>query len=167
MKAIASVVTGLSLLGINSGCAGHHAPPGASVEANFAVVEIRPRPNQTLRDQIMQEAAVAEAHGLAPFVELTSQLSRRCFSVDHSFDDPHMKQALTGTYIIRVDINRWVGRFGNTGLDRIPMALPGFVELFEGGRGVGPFIDARSWVADAPSSVAPSLGAFVHSVVER
>jgi hypothetical protein len=167
MKAIASVVAGLSLCGLELGCAGHHAPQGVAPDDAFAVVEIRPRPQQTLRDQIIQEAAVAEAHGLAPFLELTSQLSRRCFLVDHSFDDPGMRQALAGTYIIRIDINRWVGRWGETGLDRLPMALPGFVELFEGGRGVGPYIDARSWIADAPTTVAPSLGAFVHSVVER
>jgi len=162
--ALAGLVTGFSLC---VGCAAHHVQPGSSVDDHFAVVEIRPQPKQTLREQIIQEAAVAEAHGLAPFIELTSQLSRRCFLVDHSFDDPHMKQALTGTYIIRVDINRWVGRFGDTGLDQIPMALPGFVGLFEGGRGMGPFIDARSWIADAPTSVAPSLGAFVRSFAER
>ena len=167
MKAISNVVLGLSICSLGFGCAGHHAPPGASPDDKFAVIELRPRPQQTLRDQIIQEAAVAEAHGLAPFLELTSELSRRCFLVDHSFDDPGMRQALNGTYIIRIDINRWVGRFGETGLDRIPMALPGFVQLFEGGRGMGPYIDARSWIADAPSAVAPSLGAFVHSVVER
>ena len=166
MKANASMVAGvLSLCGLGLGCAGHHAPPGGSADAAFAVVEIRPQPRQTLRDQIIQEASVAESHGLTPFVELTSEFSRRCFLVNHSFDDARMRQALTGTYIIRIDIDRWVGRFGETGLDRLPMALPGFVQLFEGGRGMGPYIDARSWVADAPSAVAPSLGAFVHSFV--
>lgn len=164
MKAIATVVFGLSL---SLGCASHHPTIASSPDDDFAVVEIRPRPPQTLRDQIIQEAAVAEAHNLAPFVELTSELSRRCELVDHSFGDPGMRRALAGTYIIRVDINRWVGRWGETGLDRLPMALPGFVELFAGGRSVGPYIDARSWLADAPTSVAPSLGAFVHSVVER
>jgi hypothetical protein len=167
MKTISGVVAGLSLCGLGLGCAGHHAPPGASVDDNFAVVEIRPQPRQTLRDQIVQESAVAEAHGLAPFIELTSEFSRRCAMLDHSFGDPGMRRALAGTYIIRIDINRWVGRFGETGLDRIPMALPGFVQLSEGGRGVGPYIDARSWIADAPTAVAPSLGAFVRSTVDR
>jgi hypothetical protein len=163
MKAIVSVIIGLSVFG----CSSHHATLSASPDFSSAVVEIRPQTHQTLRDQIIQEAAVAEAHGLAAFVELTSDMSRRCLVVDHSFSDPGMRQALAGTYIIRVDINRWVGRFGSTGLDRLTMALPGFVELFNGGRDTGPYIDARSWLADAPSSVAPSLGAFVHSVVER
>ena len=166
MKAIASVVAGVSLCGLGFGCATHNATVSAAPDNTFAVVEIRPRPQLTLRDQIIQEASVAEAHGLAPFLELTSELSRRCFLVDHSFDDAAMRQALAGTYIIRVDINRWVGRFGTTGLDRLPMALPGFVELFQGGRAVGPYIDARSWVADAPTTVAPQLGAFVRSVVD-
>ena len=166
-KAIATLVTGLSLCSLGLGCAGHHAPPGTTPANAVAVVELRPQAHQTLREQIIQEAAVAEAHGLSPFLELTSDLSRRCFLLDHSFDDPGMRAALSGTYIIRIDINRWVGRFGETGLDRIPMALPGFVELFSGGRGIGPFVDARSWIADAPSAVAPSLGAFVHSAVDR
>lgn len=165
MRVIATVALGLSFGSL--GCAGHHAPPGSAPDNAAAVVEIRPRPHQSLRDQIIQEVAVAEAHGLAPFLELTSRASRRCFLVDHSFDDPGMRQALAGAYIIRVDINRWVGRFGDTRLDQLPIALPGFVELFEGGRAIGPYIDARSWVADAPTSVAPSLGAFVHSVAER
>jgi len=163
MKALAVVVVGLSICG----CASRHATLSASPDNSYAVVEIRPQPHQTLRDQIIQEAAVAEAHGLAPFLELTSDMSRRCALVDHSFGDPGMRQALAGTYIIRVDINRWVGRFGSTGIDRLPMALPGFVELADGGRATGPYIDARSWLADAPSAVAPSLAAFVHSVAER
>jgi hypothetical protein len=166
-KAIVTVVTGLSLCSLGLGCAGRHAPPGAAPVDAVAVVDLRPQAHQTLKEQIIQEAAVAEAHGLAPFVELTSELSRRCFLLDHSFDDPGMRAALSGTYIIRIDINRWVGRFGETGLDRIPMALPGFVELSEGGRGIGPYVDARSWIADAPSTVAPSLGAFVRSAVDR
>ena len=166
MKASASMVVGISICSLGVGCAGHHAPPGVSPDAAFAVVEIRPQPRQTLKDQIIQEASVAEAHGLTPFLELTSDLSRRCFIVNHTFDDARMQQALTGTYIIRIDINRWVGRFGDTGLDRLPMALPGFVQLFEGGRGMGPYIDARSWIADAPSAVAPAVGAFVHSFVD-
>ncbi|HZS57812.1 MAG TPA: hypothetical protein VFA43_00990 [Gemmatimonadaceae bacterium] len=166
MDVRATLALGLSFGSLGLGCAGQHVSKAPTPEANFAIVEIRPRPQQTLRDEIVQEVSVAESHGLAPFLELTSDLSRRCFLVDHSFDDPGMRRALAGTYIIRVDIGRWVGRFGDTGLDRIPMALPGFVELFEGGRGVGPYIDARSWVADAPSAVAPSLGAFVHSFVE-
>lgn len=163
MKAIAGFVVGLSLCG----CASRKPSVTASPDGSFAVVEIRPRPNQTLLDEIVQETAVAESHGLTPFVELTSDVSRRCFLVDRSFDDPGMRQALAGTYIIRVDINRWVGRFGSTGIDRLPMALPGFVELADGGRATGPYIDARSWLADAPSAVAPSLAAFVHSVAER
>jgi hypothetical protein len=166
-RAIATAVTSLSFCSLAVGCAGHHAPPGTYPAGAVAVVEIRPQSHQTLRQQIVQEAAVAESHGLAPFLELTSDMSRRCFLLDHSFDDPGMRAALAGTYIIRIDINRWVGRFGETGLDRIPMALPGFVELFEGGRGIGPYVDARSWIADAPSTVASSLGAFVHSAVDR
>jgi hypothetical protein len=163
MRSISAVVLSLSL-----GCAGHqHAPLSSAPDHSIAVVEIRPKPDETLRYQIIQEASVAVAHGLAPFLELTSNESRRCFLVDHSFDDPGMRRALAGTYIIRVDINRWNGRFGDTRLDQLPMALPGFVEVFEGGRAMGPYIDARAWVADAPTSVAPSLGAFVHSVVER
>lgn len=165
MKAVETALLVLASLGL--GCAGHHALPGSAPDDAFALVEIRPRPHQNLQDQIIQEASVAQANGLAPFLELTSNDCRRCFLVDHTFDDAGMRRALAGTYIIRVDINRWVGRFGNTGLDRIPMALPGFIEVFENGRGTGPYIDARSWVADAPTSVAPSLGAFVHSVVER
>lgn len=163
MKGIAGVVVGLTLCG----CASHKAQVSASPDATFAVVEIRPRPQQTLREEIIQEASLAEAHGLTPFVELTSNLSRRCFLVDRSFDTPDMRRALSGAYIIRVDIGRWVGRWGDTGLDRLPLALPGFVELFENGRAMGPYIDARSWVADAPTAVAPSLGAFVRSFVER
>jgi hypothetical protein len=139
----------------------------ASQQSALAVIEIRPRPHETLREEIIQEATAAEARGLTPFLELTSAFSRRCGMVDHSFGDPDMRQALVGTYIIRVDIGRWAGRFGDTGLDRLPMALPGFVELAASGSAAGPYIDARSWIADAPTAVAPSLGAFVRSVVER
>jgi hypothetical protein len=154
-----SVVIALSLVG----CAGHRPPPNAAADDSFAVVDVRPQPHQSLRDRIVQEAMTAEAKGLAPLLELTSTWDRRCFMVDHSFDDAHMRAALHGTYIIRLDITRWVGRFGDTGLDRIPIAFPAFIELLNGGRVIGPYIDARSWIADAPTAVGPSLGAFVRS----
>jgi hypothetical protein len=169
MNAIAAAVGCLSLCGLAaiSGCAGHHAPPGAAADEAFAVVEIRPTLHQSLRDRIIKETASAESRGLAPVLELTSAWDHRCFVVDHSFDDQRMREALRGTYIIRLDIKRWEGRFGDTGLDRIPMAFPGFVEVMASGHGLGPFIDARSWIADSPTAVAPSLSAFVHSFVER
>jgi hypothetical protein len=166
MKSLAVVAAGFSLLSLSFGCAGHHAPPGAGYDDGFSVVEIRPLPHQTLRDQIVEEASVAASRGLIPFLELTSAMDRRCFLVDHTFGDAGMREALRGTYIIRIDITRWVGRFGSTGLDRIPMAFPSFVEVSDGGHGLGPYIDARSWMADAPTAVAPSLRAFVRSFAE-
>jgi hypothetical protein len=158
MKSLSTVLA-LSL----AGCAAHHAPPNAPADDAFVVVDIRPQPHQSLRDRLLQEASTAEAKGLAPLLELTSTWDHRCFLVDHSFDDEHMRAALRGTYIIRLDITRWVGRFGDTGLDRIPIAFPAFVELLNGGRVIGPYIDARSWIADAPTAIGPSLGAFVRS----
>lgn len=163
MKSLAVVVAGFSLLGLGTACAGHYSPPGTGIDDGFAVVEIRPVPHQTLSDQIIQEASIATSRDLLPVLELTSAMDHRCFLVDHSFDDAGMREALRGTYIIRVDITRWVGRFGQTGLDRIPMAFPSFVAVLNGGSGLGPYIDARSWIADAPTSVAPSLRAFVRS----
>jgi hypothetical protein len=166
MKSLSATVAGLSLLSLSLGCARHYAPPGAGLDDAFAVVEIRPLPHQTLAQRIVDEASIAASRGLLPFIELTSAWDHRCFVVDHSFDDSGMRQALQGTYIIRVDITRWAGRFGQTGLDRIPMAFPSFVEVAAGGHGLGPYIDARSWIADAPTAVAPSLRAFVRSFAE-
>lgn len=166
MKSLAVVVAGLSVLGLSVGCAGHHAPPDAGVDEGFAVVEIRPLPHQTLRDQIIQEATIAGSRGLLPFLEMTSAIDPRCFLVDHTFSDAGMREALRGAYIIRIDITRWVGRFDQTGLDRIAMAFPSFIEVFDGGHGFGPYIDARSWIADAPTAVAPSLRAFVRSFAD-
>jgi hypothetical protein len=166
MKSLAAVLAGFSLLGLSSGCAGHHAPPGTGDDDGFSVVEIRPLPHQTLGDQIVEQASIAGSRGLLPFVEMTAAMDHRCFLVDHSFGDPGMREALRGAYIIRIDITRWVGRFGSTGLDRIPMAFPSFVEVFDGGHGLGPYIDARSWMADAPTAVAPSLRAFVRSFAD-
>jgi hypothetical protein len=165
MKSLSALFAGLSV-SLVLACAGHRAPPGTSPDDSFAVVDIRPRPHESLQDRIVEEAMQAESRGLAPFLELTSAWDRRCALVDHSFNDVRMRAALRGTYIIRLDIVRWAGRFGDTGLDRIPMAFPGFIEIFDRGRGIGPYIDARSWIADAPTAVAPSLRAFVRSFAD-
>lgn len=166
MKSLAAVAAGLSVLAVSVACAGHHPTPDAGIDEGFAVVEIRPLPHETLRDQIVQEASIAASRGLLPFLELTSAMDRRCFLVDHTFSDAGMREALQGTYIIRIDITRWIGRWDQTGLDRISMAFPSFVEVFDGGHGLGPYIDARSWIADAPTAVAPSLRAFVRSFAD-
>ncbi len=164
MRALWGVIGGFSVL---SGCAAHHPAAETAPDRGFTVVEIRPVSGQTLGQQLVTQAERAQGLSLAPILELTSPWCHECFVLDHTFDDPHMREALKGTYIIRMDVMRWAGRYGETGLGAVTMALPSFVQLFDNGRGIGQFVDARSWVADAPGTVAPSLGAFVRSVEDR
>ena len=130
-------------------------------------------------DDLDAVVARAGAAGLGLMLTINTHLSRfeRTLAVAERFANvyctvgihPHeaaTEPAATQERLVELSRHPKVVGFGETGLDRLPLALPGFVELFEGGRGMGPYIDARSWITDAPSSVAPSLGAFVHSVAD-
>jgi hypothetical protein len=144
-----------------SACASHvpTAEGRLAVAHPFTVVDLRPTDGD-LETQLAREAARAVAWRERPFVELTSRLCDQCHWLDHGLGDPRLSQAFSNTYIVRVDVDRWNGRLGNTGLLNYATAIPAFVALDADGTPTQESIDIRAWNVSTPANAAGALRNF-------
>ncbi len=125
----------------------------------FTVVDLRPTGGD-LETQLAREAARAMEWRERPFVELTSRWCDQCHWLDHGLGDPELSQAFSNTYIIRVDVDRWTGRLGRTGLANYATAIPAFVALDADGTPTQESIDIRAWHVSTPANAAGALRNF-------
>jgi len=128
----------------------------------FTVVELRPS-DGSLVDQLNREAARAIAWQQRPFVELTSRWCDQCHWLDYGLRDPQLSEAFSGTYIIRLDVDRWNARMSRTGLDYYARIIPAFVALDGAGNLTRDWIDVRSWRLSTPDFAAGPLREFFQS----
>lgn len=127
----------------------------------FAVVDLRPSGGRLARQLAAAVAEADKAH-LRPYVELTSDWCAPCHWLDHSLHSRTVAQAFGGTYVVRVDVDRWEGLLGGTGLDDHVGPLPAFIALSHRGQAVGDWIDRGDWASDVPAQAAPVLALFFH-----
>src|SRR5262245_40197055 len=105
MRALLPVVL-LSLALVS--CRGSDGAPGAAATSvaagapGFVVTEVKPAAGQ-LPAVLRAEVAKAKAQGLAPHVELTAGWCAPCRAIKTSLEDPRMKAAFKGTYIVQLD----------------------------------------------------------------
>lgn len=163
------IVGAAAMLGIGAvgqGCASHWTPPATWSErpdpAPFTVVSLDPRRGE-LTTQLAAAAVVAAELHQRPYVELTSRVCAACHWLDHGLGAPEVKRAFAGTYVIRIDVDRWPGRLEGTGLDSHSGPMPAFVALGDEGRPYGEWADPDDWRTDVPETAAVTLAAFFHA----
>lgn len=127
----------------------------------FEVVDLRPG-DGSLKRQLVAAVAAASSEHLRPYVELTSAWCAACHWLDHSLAKSPVAQAFGGTYLVRIDVDRWEGLMSGTGLDDHDGPLPAFVALSQRARPVGDWIDRADWDSDVPAQAAPVLAVFFH-----
>ena len=137
------------------------AAAGVGSGAPFSVVNLRPSDGR-LSSQLAIAANDAAAANLRPYVELTSAWCQACHWLDRSLSKQSLAQAFGGTYVVRIDVDRFEGRLGGTGLDYHVGSLPAFVALDHTGRPIGDWVDRSTWGSDVPTQAAPVLAEFFH-----
>jgi hypothetical protein len=134
------------------------APPQPpKVVATHEVVSLRP--GIDLGEQIVSHAHEAERRGLRPFLEFTASWCPPSAAFDGALDHPLMVQALTGTYLIRVDIDEF-GGFSYEKYGFKVFGVPLFFELDAEGRPTGRQITSNAWGPDIPENMSRVMGAF-------
>jgi hypothetical protein len=149
-----------------SGCGPHWTPPAAwtarPVPAPFTVVDLDPRKGD-MKAQLSEVVGVAAALHQRPYVELTSRVCAACHWLEHGLAESSVKQAFAGTYVVRIDVDRWQGRLDGTGLDCHSGPMPAFVALSPEGRPFGEWADPDDWRTDVPERAAATLAVFLQA----
>lgn len=134
------------------------APAPVTVAPTHEVVALRR--GVDLGEQIVQHAHEAERRGLRPFIEFTASWCPPSAAFDDSLEHPLMIQALTGIYLIRVDIDEFSGFSGYETYGFKVYGVPIFFELDAEGRPTGRQITSNAWGPDIPENMSRVMGAF-------
>jgi thiol:disulfide interchange protein len=130
---------------------------GAVAAESVKVVVLTPEQGE-LEGLLRREAANAANLGRAPFVEITAEWCAPCKALRASLDDPSMRDAFAGTYIIQVDFDAWEGQLKAAGLDS--PGIPVFFAIDGAARPTGATIDGSAWGEDVALNMAPPLRQF-------
>lgn len=126
----------------------------------FVVVDIKVG-SEGIVAAIQVEMTKAETQKKTPFLELWATWCAPCTALAKSLDDPRMKAAFRGTYIIRVDVDT-LGPSALRGTGFSGDMIPAFFEIGKDGKATGRSINGGAWGDNVPENMAPPLGAFFH-----
>jgi thioredoxin 1 len=137
---------------------------GAMAAEPVKVVVLEPGsgPLDTL---VRREVASAAELGKAPFLQITAEWCGPCKKLRASLDDPSMRAAFAGTYIIRVDFDAWEKQLKAEGF--VNEGIPVFFAVAKDGHPTGEKIDGGAWGEDIPANMAPPLQKFFAPIVAR
>jgi hypothetical protein len=110
--------------------------------------------------QLHEHTQVAELGGLRPFLEFTASWCPPSAAFDASLEHPLMVEALSGTYLIRVDIDEFSGFDGYQEHGFKVHGVPIFFELDAESRPTGRQITSNAWGPDIPENMSRVMGAF-------
>jgi hypothetical protein len=151
------------------GVQGDPSPPrrpkasSSATAASASAVSITLDPSQgALTPLLKAEAAKAKAMSLRPFVEFRADWCDPCVALEKSMDDPRMKAAFAGTYVVHLDVDAW-GSAQLAGTGFAPTAIPVFLEIDGDGKPTGRKIDGGAWGDNVPENMAPPLDWFFHA----
>ncbi len=140
---------------------GDSEPAGVELSpepARFTVIRLAPSDGR-LDALLAEQARRARAAGRRAFAEFDAAWCGPCRALKRHLGDPRMVEAFAGTWIVKLDLDRWQGRLAGTGFEGVN-AIPVFFELGDDGRPTGRRIDGGAWGEDVPENMAPPLKAF-------
>ena len=137
---------------------------GALAAEPVKVVVLEPG-SGALEALVQREVASAAALGKVPFVQITAEWCGPCKRLRASLDDPLMREAFAGTYIIQVDFDAWEQPLKAAGF--VNEGIPVFFAVDASARPTGEKIDGGAWGEDIPRNMAPPLGRFFAPIVAR
>jgi thiol-disulfide isomerase/thioredoxin len=137
---------------------------GARAAEPVKVVVLEPG-SGVLETLLRREVVLAAQLGKVPFVQMTAEWCGPCKKLRASLDDPLMRDAFAGTYLIQVDVDAWKAQLKAAGFDH--PAIPVFFAVDELARPTGALIDGGAWGEDIPPNMAPPLKGFFTKVIAQ
>ncbi len=138
---------------------GTTATAAAPASRGFVVTEVKPTAGD-LKTVLQAEVAKAKAQGLKPYVELSATWCDPCNAIKKSLDDPRMKAAFKGTYVVTLDVDAWGKQLAAVGLPA--RSIPVFYAVDDDGKPTSRKVGGDAWKEDVPANMAPPLDRFFH-----
>lgn len=131
-------------------------PAKQAVHSGFTIVNVEP--GVDLQASLASHVKLAKAANLTPYAEVWATWCGPCKAIESSIDTPAMAKAFKGTYLIRLDGDKWADKLGNVGMSN--GIIPVFYELDEAGKASKRTINGDAWGDNTPENMAPPLEAF-------
>lgn len=137
--------------------------PGAAAVAEpsegFVLTSLAP-PAGDAHAALKAEVDKAKQKGLTPYAELWATWCGPCMAIKKSMNDPRMKAAFKGAYVVQIDVDAWGAKLDGTGLSS--SVIPIFYALDAEGKPTNRKIDGGAWGDNIPENMAPPLDKFFH-----
>jgi thiol:disulfide interchange protein len=132
------------------------AKPAAAPAASHLIVHVRA--GAPLSALLREHANTAELAKLRPFLEFGASWCPPSRLFGDALEDPRMRAALSGVYLIRADIDE----FGDDPYARElrAVSVPVFYELNAEGRWTGRTINGGAWGADTIENMSRTMSGF-------
>ncbi|MGB0496453.1 MAG: thioredoxin domain-containing protein [Kangiellaceae bacterium] len=141
-------------------CDSHPTKKSTYINKNydgFTIAEIEWQ-GTPLSQEIEKHAQLAKGLGLNVFIQITAQWCSPCKRLRAKTEEPLMKQAYHGTYIIRLDRDEWEQDFAEIGVIKTP--LPIFWELGDDLKTTDYALNGNYWKEITPAALSPILKAY-------
>lgn len=131
--------------------------------SGFTIVRLKPEDGE-LSTMLAEEAQKALALNQMPVVEFDANWCPPCVAIDKAIQEENelMLNAYAGTYIIKLDVDKWGWDNGKVEFFNFE-AIPIYFKLDRQGVPTGETIDGGAWGEDIPENIAPVMDAFFHA----
>jgi thiol-disulfide isomerase/thioredoxin len=128
------------------------AAPGAP--AAVWLTELAPTQGELL-PLLVAQTARAKGKGKVAIVEFYADWCPPCRAFTAALDDPKVKDALRGAYLVKLNLDDWHDKLRGTGFE--PRSIPAFYLVGDDGRPTGKMLDGDKWRRPTPAVMAASL----------
>lgn len=133
-------------------------PPPAPTPPTFLFTELAPTQGE-LTPLLVTQFERAKTKQLRPVVEFYADWCPPCRAFQENLEEPRMKEALKGVYLIKLNMDDWHEKLKNTGFT--VKAIPMFFFLGADGRPTGKLLDGDKWGKATPANMSASLAKWL------
>jgi thioredoxin-related protein len=127
-----------------------------SMADDFTVIDLAPAENLDI--EIKAHVLTAKSLGQDIYLQLTAEWCTSCKRLSRSLNEPLMRDALMGVYVVRIDVDYWKDELSKIGAQYL--GTPLFYEIADNGMVTANHVSGLYWDEDTPEKMAPILKAY-------